>query len=191
MKKIITLLLAVLLLIVPCAIGASAAGAINAAEQKILDKLDETFKIGKTEYHISDEYINQAKNYFLTADLSDTVATAVIAEIDKGVKLVQAETLPDEEFHMEILPTEVKEDILATGQAACAAAGLTLTYNANTTKVEITKVENNAPVIVFTAEPIVKATGAEADFTAIIATVSVCVLVLVASFAVSKKVKLF
>lgn len=191
MKKIVTLLLAVLILIIPCAIGASAAGAINAAEQKILDKLDETFKIGKTEYHISDEYINQAKNYFLTADITDTAATTVIAKIDEGVKLVQAETLPDEEFHMEVLPTEVKEDVLAAGEAACAAANLTLTYNATSKKVEITKVAGNAPVVVFTAEPVVKATGAEADFTAVIATVSVCVLVLVASFAVSKKVKLF
>ena len=191
MKKIITLLLAVLLLMVPCAIGASAAGAINDAEQQILDKLDETFKIGKTEYHIPDEYINQAKNYFLTTDLDATVASTVIAEIDKSVKLVKAQTLPDEDFHMETLPTDVKKQVLAAGQAACATANLTLTYNATSKKIEITKIVDNSPVIVFNAEPIIKTTGANADYTVAVVAVCACVLVLVASFAVSKKVKLF
>ncbi len=191
MKKLLAIFFAVLLIAVTCCVGASAAGAINADEQRILDTLDQYIQLGKTKYHIPDEYIAQAKNHFLTIDISKTQADEIIAHIEDGVELLKSSALPNEEFHMEVLPAADKEKILKAGQDACAVVDLTLTYDAAEEHVVITKVDaaTGNPVEVFDSEPIVKTTGAE--ISVIVITAASLAVVMVAAFVVSKKVKLF
>ena len=191
MKKIFAILLALLVLIVPCCIGASAAGAINAEEQRILDFLDQYIQLGKTKYHIPDEYIAQAKNHFLTADITKTEADEIIDFIDEGIEILKHDATPDEEFHMEVLPVAHKEKILELGQKACEVVDLTLTYDSTETTVVITKIDpaTGNPVEIFDDEPIVKTTGGEVN--AIVISSAILAVVMVAAFVISKKVKLF
>lgn len=191
MKKLLAIFFAVLLIAVPCCVGASAAGAINADEQRILDTLDQYVQLGKTNYHIPDEYIAQAKNHFLTIDITKTQADEIIGYINEGAELLKKDATPDEEFHMEVLPAADKEKILKLGQDACAVVDLTLTYDAADEHVVITKIDaaTSAPVEVFNSEPIIKTTGAEVNV--IVITAAALAVIMVAAFVVSKKVKLF
>lgn len=189
MKKILSVVMVLLLLAVPCAMGVSAADpAINANEQKILDVLSQTVTIGKTKYHIPDEYVNQAKNYFLTADISEADANTVITHINSGIDTLKAATLPTQEI--KTLPTATKEAVLQAGKNACATVNLTLVYNTVTEKVTIT---NNASgsTVVFDAAPVVKVTGSNVNVTAIVVSFVSLVTVMVAAVVISKKARLF
>lgn len=191
MKKLLAIFFAVLLIAIPCCVGASAAGAINANEQKILDTLDQYIQLGKTKYHLPDEYIAQAKNHFLTIDINETEATEIIGYIEDGIEILKASALPNEDFDMKVLPTATKEKILKAGQDACAVVDLTLTYDAAEEHIVITKIDaaTGNPVTVFDSEPIVKTTGAQINV--IVITALALAVVMVAAFVVSKKVKLF
>ena len=191
MKKLLAVFFALLLIAIPCCVGASAAGAINANEQKVLDTLDQYVQLGKTKYHIPDEYIAQAKNHFLTVDVSETQANKIIGFINDGIAILKKDARPDEEFHMSILPAADKQAILKAGQDACAVIDLTLTYDAATEKVVITKTDaaTGTPTQVFNSEPIIKTTGAEVN--AIVIVSAALAVVMVAAFVISKKVKLF
>ncbi len=194
MKKIIAVLFAVVLMLVPCAVAAGAAGALSADEQRVIDFLSDEYTIGKTVYSIPDEYITQAKNYFLTIDIAATQADEIIAEVQKAIDELKATVLPDEEFHMETLPTNVKEDVLKAGQAACKVVGLDLTYNVATAKVEITKpseVDSGQPTVIFNAEPIIKTTGADVNTASVVLTIGALAALVAACAVVAKKVKLF
>ncbi len=187
MKKLLAVFFALLLIAIPCCVGASAAGAINANEQKILDTLDQYVQLGKTKYHIPDEYIAQAKNYFLTVDVSEAQANEIIGYINDGIAILKKDAMPDKEFHMSVLPAADKQAILKAGQDACEVIDLTLTYDATTEKVVITAANNTTPV--FNSEPIIKTTGAEVN--AIVIVAAALAVVMVAAFVISKKVKLF
>lgn len=191
MKKILAIFFAVLLMVVPCCIGVSAAGAINQYEQDILNTLDQYIQLGKTQYHIPDEYITAAKNHFLTTEITEQQAKEAIKYINEGAEELKATVLPDEEFHMEDLPATVKKDILDLGKSAAATAGLSLSYNAETQHVEIVKPseDGSTQVVVFNDDPIIKTTGAEVNTIAVTATV--LAVVMVAAFVISKKVRLF
>ena len=71
MKKICSILLALVLLIVPMAISVSAAGDLNANEQKIVTELKKELKIGNKTFAIPKEYVTEAENYFKTIDVSE------------------------------------------------------------------------------------------------------------------------
>ncbi|MBQ4119622.1 MAG: hypothetical protein IJD45_04455 [Clostridia bacterium] len=194
MKKIIAVLFAVVLMLVPFAVTAGAAGALSADEQRIVDFLSDEYKIGKTDYKLPDEYINQAKNYFLTIDVNKTQADTIIAELQKAVDELKATVLPTDDFNIKVLPQAVKEDILKAGKDACAVVGLDLSYNSATSKVEITKAAATpgaAPTVVFNDEPVIKTTGASVNVSAIILTVSALIALVAVSVVVSKKIKLF
>ncbi len=191
MKKILAIFFAILLIVVPCCIGVSAAGAINEHEQAILNTLDQYVQLGTTKYHIPDEYITAAKNYFLTKEVTKEQADEAIKFINEGAKELKDTALPGKEFHMEDLPKEVKQDILEKGKAAAATVDLSLTYNTTTARVEIVKpaTEDAPATTVFNSEPIIKTTGAEIN--AIAVTATVLAVVMVAAFIISKKVKSF
>lgn len=194
MKKIIALFFAVVLMLVPCAVTVGAAGALSADEQRIVDFLSDEYKIGKTDYKLPDEYINQAKNYFLTIDVTKEQADKVIAEVQKAIDELKATVLPEDDFNIKVLPQAVKEDILNAGKDASSVVGLDLSYNAATSKVEITKPATTpgaAPTVVFNDEPVIKTTGASVNASAIILTVSALIALVAVSVVVSKKVKLF
>ena len=190
MKKIFAILLALLVLIVPCCIGASAAGAINAEEQRILDYLDQYVQLGKTKYHIPDEYIAQAKNSFLTVDINKAQADEIIGYISEGVEILKSDSRPDEEFHLNILPPADKQKILDLGKEACEVIDQTLVYDSVEHHVVITTEDaSGAPVSLFDSAPVIKTTGGEVN--AIVIASAVLAVVMVAAFVISKKVKLF
>ncbi len=190
MKKLSAILLALLILVVPCCIGASAAGAINANEQKILDALDQYITLGTTKYHIPDEYITHAKNSFLTLDITEQETEEILGYINEGIEILKSDALPNEEFHMNVIPREDKEKILELGKKACEVVDQTLVYDSEEHTVIITtEDESGNPVVLFDSEPIIKTTGAEVNTIVVVS--AVLAVVMVAAFVISKKVKLF
>ncbi len=193
MKKIITILLAAIL-VLACTVSVGAAGAINAEEQKVLDALSQKVEFNGVVYFIPDEYINQARNYFLTTDCDITAAEAeeIMKYIDNGIDIVThaEEAVHGTVFNLEDLSNEHKAALLDQGEAACDVVDLTFTYDTTEGKVVITDDSNNNETL-FIEEAIIKTTGATADYTAIVITVCALATVMVAAYAISKKAKMF
>lgn len=186
MKKIIAVLFAVVLAL-GCFAAVSAEGAVNTYEKDVLDYLGQEVKLGKTTYIIPAEYVNQAKNYFLTIDMTEQESKDIIAALNGGLAALKAAALPDKEFDMKVLPYATKQAVLASGQNACAVIGLNLVYNTTTEKVVITKGENT----VLDSAPTIKTTGAAIDMTVIVVTMAALLAVAGAMVLVSKKARLF
>ncbi len=192
MKKLTALFCALILLVSVFAMSTSAAGAINEYEQKVLDHLSQHVQLGKTDFFIPEEYITQAKNYFLTIDMTEPQSKDVIAHVNTGIEALKAASVPQKDFDLKILPVSVKQVVLKAGQDACAAVNCNLVYNTSTEKVVITATDSQGkPVTVFDAAAIIKTTGSEINVTAIAVTVSVLVVALGAAVIASKKAKLF
>ncbi len=191
MKKIMTILL-VVVLVLACTLSVSAAGAINADEQRVLDELSKTVEFNGVKYFIPKNYINQARNYFLTdaCDMTPAQADEIIKQINNGIDVVThaEEAVSGGTFHLENLSAAHKEQLLDAGEKACEVIDLTFTYDATQKDVIIKNSENQT---VFKDDPIIKTTGAEVNYTAIVVTVSALVVTLVAAYAISKKAKLF
>ena len=185
MKKICSILLALVLLIVPMAITASAAGDLNANEQKIITELKKEVKIGDKTFAIPKEYVTEAENYFKTIDISETQADEILGYIAEGEALIVAQNITGT-TDLKKLPADVKDEILQLGKDAVAVTGGTLTYDGNHVVIK-----NAAGQIVFDAAPIVKQTGAEVDFTAIVLATIAVVAILGAAIVVAKKKALF
>ena len=185
MKKICSILLALVLLIVPMAITASAAGDLNANEQKIITELKKEVKIGDKTFAIPKEYVTEAENYFKTIDISETQADEILGYIAEGEALIVAQNITGT-TDLKKLPADVKDEILQLGKDAVAVTGGTLTYDGNHVVIK-----NAAGQIVFDAAPIVKQTGAEVDFTAIVLSALAVIAVLGAAEIVAKKKALF
>ena len=89
MKKLLSVILAIMMLVI-CTFGASAAGDINANEQKILDLLSTKIDVGGSHAEIPAEYINQAKAYFMTIDIEDDEAEQKQAFFEEREIVLQA-----------------------------------------------------------------------------------------------------
>ena len=185
MKRILTVLLAIVLLIVPMAMSVSAAGDINANEQKILEELRTELKIGNKTFAVPKEYVTEAENYFKTIDVTEAQATEIIGYIVEGEEILVAQNIT-KTTDLKVLAPEIKKQILKLGQDAVAVTGGVLIYDGK--NVVIT---NAAGQIVFDAAPIIKQTGAEADFTAIIIAAAAVVVLLGSAIVVAKKKALF
>lgn len=184
MKKIIAMLLAVVLLLVPMSLTASAT-AINADEQRILDCLTQKAGINGATFKIPLNYITQAENYLKTVDVTKEQADEVISFLEKAIKIVKDSHIT-QTTDLDVLPYEDKEIILDCGKKAAAAAGATLIYDGD--HVVITNAEG---VEVFNDDPIVKTTGAGVDFTTVAVSAFVVVALLSAAFVVARKKELF
>ena len=181
MKKLAVLILAIALLIVPMSISASAADvAINDFEKKILASLDENVKVDDLLFHLPQEYITQAENFLKTVDITETQANEILALIEEGKAIVV-----DDHIHntsdLKVLPVEEKQKLLEKGQAAAEAAGAELEYNG----ADVVITHNGSTV--FEDAPIVKVTGADTDYTALILSVAGVVVALAAAAVVASK----
>lgn len=185
MKKICSILLALVLLIVPMAMSVSADGDLNANEQKIIAELSKEIKVGDDAFAVPAEYVTQAKNYFKTIDVTDAQATEILGYIAEGEKLVTSQKFKGT-THFNTFDPAVNTKILDLGKKAVAVTGGILTYDGKT--VTITNASNQ---VVFDAAPVVKQTGAEVDFTAIVLAAIAVVAMLGAAIVVSKKKALF
>ena len=133
MKKLLSAILVVLILSASLVVSVSAAGDINSAEQAILDLLDKHVVVGDSHVEIPTEYINQAKAYFMTVDITEAQSKEVIANLNDGIALA-TKALNDAKkegktiTNLKQLPHNIREAILEDGQKACAAVELNLTY---------------------------------------------------------------
>ena len=130
MKKVLKVLSAAMLtaaVAVSAATSVSAAG-INAAEQKVLDALNQTATMGGVEKALPAEYKNQAESYFNTVELTDAQADAVIAKINEGIALIEssgaanAKEISDAQFNA----------IVAVAKEAASAGGATIAVTRKT-----------------------------------------------------------
>ena len=186
MKKICSILLALIILIVPMSVSASAAGDINANEKEILESLSEKVDIKGKKFIIPPKYVNQAENYFKTIDIDDTECAEILIYIEEGKKIVAASDIK-KTSDLKVLPYPQKKRILELGQMAVAVTGGNLVY----TKDETVRITNAKGEVIFDSAPIIKQTGAEIDFTTLaIASASVIVL-LGGAVVISKKRGLF
>lgn len=194
MKKIVAIMLMAIILVVPCALSANAAEpAINTAEQSVLDALSSTVTVNGRSYAIPAQYVNQAKNYFTTIEMTEAQASAIIAQINIAKAEVQTNATPST-LQLKDLPSAAKQRIITAGQAAAATVNLTLVYNAARDEVIITKNPTTAgetPTVLFTDSPVIKTTGADVNTVAVSITVFAVVCALVACAVISKKARLF
>ena len=85
MKKLLSAVLVIMLLAMSV-IGVSAAGDLNAYEQQILDLLATKIEVGESHAEIPAEYIAQAKNYFMTLDVTEQQSKEIIAILEEGIE---------------------------------------------------------------------------------------------------------
>ncbi len=181
MKKLAVLILAIALLIVPMSISASAAdAALNDFEKKIIASLDENIEVDDLLFHLPQEYINQAENFLKSVDLTETQAEEILDLIQDCKDIAVADHIHSTS-DLKILPQAEKQKLLGKGQAAAEAAGAVLTYNG-----EDVVVTHNGTTV-FEDAPIVKVTGAETDYTALILSVAGVVVALAAAAVVASK----
>ena len=185
MKKICAIVLALVLLIVPMTVSVSAAGDLNANEQKILAEFRKEVKIGDKTFAIPAEYVTQAENYYKTIDINDADAAKILDYIKQGEDIIVAQKITST-TDLKVLKGEVTSKLLDLGKKAVALTGGVLTYDGK--NVTIT---NAAGQVVFSAAPIVKQTGEQVDFTAIIIAAVALVALFGAAVVVAKKKALF
>lgn len=180
MKKFAVIVLAIALLIVPMSISASAESAINEFEKKVLEALDENVKVGDKTFHLPQEYVTQAENFLKTIDMTEAEAETILEKIADSKEIIVDNNITST-TDLKALPADAKKAILENGKAASAAVDAELTYDGT----DVTVTHDGAPV--FEDAPIIKVTGAEVDYTAIVLAAAAVIAMLVAGFAVASK----
>lgn len=185
MKKLVSLVFALLVFVLP--ITANAAGAITADEQRILDALNQgvTTKEGE-KFFFSATDIQQAENELKTNDYSAATVNTVVGHIDAARQLVVDNSAGIKATSLENLiaqlPKDVQNQIKNHVLQAAQALGLSIDSNGN--------IVNNVGKKVFvpttSANPVVKTTGASSTG-AIIAIVSLLALTVATGFISNRK----
>ena len=162
MKKLSAMLVA-FILVAATAFTAFAAG-INDSEQAVLNELKTSVKMNGSEMVIPSEFVNQAENYFNT----------IVAILKKGESFLEnsgASNIADLTFAQ-------KQTLLSYGKEVVGVLGMTMSYDTSTKKLTIYGKDGK---VAFSATPtltkagsvqdnsVIKTTGAEADFSGIIA----------------------
>lgn len=161
----------------------SKAAVVNEVEQKIVDSLKEKVKVDDVHFEIPENYVNMAISYMKTVDISKRQADVVLEKVEASKKLVQQDHIHAVE-ELSALPQAEKEKLLQYGQEASEAVNNVLTYDGENVKI-VAKDEPEKEL--FNDEPVIKITGAEADFTVIVLSVAGLVALLAASVVVASK----
>lgn len=185
MKKLFAILLILTILLVPMSISVGAAPALNAEELKILEALKGKVSVNGVEVVIPANYITQAENYFKTIEVTEEQAKEVLAYIEDGKEII-TDTEIKGTADLKVLAKEHKEEILDLGKKACKVVAATLTYDGK----DVTIVADETGATLFEAAPVVKTTGADADFSVMAIILSSVVVVLGVAFVASKKLGL-
>ena len=180
MKKLFAVLLVIALLVVPMSLSASAAGTINSFEKAVLESLDENVKVDDTFFHVPQEYITQAENFLKTIDMTEAQSKTILEKIDDCKEIITAGHIKNTS-DLKVLPQAEKQKLLDNGKAAAAAVNGEFIYDG-----ENVKVTHNGKTV-FEDAPVVKVTGAEADYTAIVLSVAGVIAVLAAAAVVARK----
>lgn len=153
MKKLSAILVA-LVLVAATAVTAFAAG-INSSEQAVLDKLSSTVTMQGNQMRISQEFVNQAENYFNTIEMTEQESKDIIAVLDEGNKYLENSGASD----FKSLSYDQKEVVLGYGQKAVGVIGMTMSYDPNTRTITVTDPKGNAAFSVSEANYLVPAGG--------------------------------
>lgn len=148
MRKIASLLVAAAL-VGTVSVSAMAAD-INEAEQAVLNELNGSVVMKGQKLVISEEYKNQAKNYFNKIDMTKEQSDDVIAEIKKAEALLTEEGKGTSGNISEISYAK-KQELLSYGQNAVAAVGLTMSWDATSKEISIADAEGT---VVFHGKPV-------------------------------------
>lgn len=186
MKKLSAMLVA-FILVAATAFTAFAAG-INDSEQAVLNELKTSVKMNGSEMVIPSEFVNQAENYFNTIDMTADESSQIVAILKKGESFLEnsgASNIADLTFAQ-------KQTLLSYGKEVVGVLGMTMSYDTSSKKLTIYgkdgKVAFSSAVPTLTKagsvqdNSVIKTTGAEADFSGIIA-VSAVAFVMVAGGA--------
>lgn len=186
MKKLSAMLVA-FILVAATAFTAFAAG-INDSEQAVLNELKTSVKMNGSEMVIPSEFVNQAENYFNTIDMTADESSQIVAVLKKGESFLEnsgASNIADLTFAQ-------KQTLLSYGKEVVGVLDMTMSYDTSSKKLTIYgkdgKVAFSAAVPTLTKagsvqdNSVIKTTGAEADFSGIIA-VSAVAFVMVAGGA--------
>lgn len=185
MKKLISLVFALLVFVLP--ITANAAGAITADEQRILDALNQgvTTKEGET-FYFSATDIQQAENELKTNDYDAATVNTVVGHINAARQLVIDNSAGIKATSLENLIAQLPENVQSQIKnhifEAAKALGLSVDGNGNIvnnggTKVVVPTTKSN---------PVVKTTGISLG-SAIITLVSLLTLTVATGFISNRK----
>lgn len=144
MKKISALLIALVLSAV-ATVSTSAAG-INDAEQAVLDELKTSVTLKGNTMIISDDYVNQAKNYFNTIEMTDDESKEIIATIEESKTFLENANVAN----ILDLTYSQKEDLLAYGREAVGVIDMTMSFDKTTKNLTIKDSDGN---VAFCAVP--------------------------------------
>lgn len=153
MKKLSAIFVA-LLLVAATAITAFAAG-INSSEQAVLDKLNGTVTMQGNQMRISQEFVNQAENYFNTIEMTEQESKDIIAIIDEGNSFLVNSGASD----FKSLSYDQKQVLLGYGQKAVGVIGMTMSYDSTTRTITVTDPNGNVAFSVSEANYLVPANG--------------------------------
>ncbi|MEE0859131.1 MAG: hypothetical protein U0M12_06685 [Acutalibacteraceae bacterium] len=126
MRKLSALLLAgVLTAVASVSTFAAGAAGINSAEQAVLDELHTSVMMNGTEMIISDEFVNQAQNYFNTIEMTDAESQEIIGIIEKGKTFLANSGA----YNIADLSYEQKQELLAYGEEVVGVIDMTMSYD--------------------------------------------------------------
>ena len=182
MKKLSAMLVA-FILVAATAFTAFAAG-INDSEQAVLNELKTSVKMNGSEMVIPSEFVNQAENYFNTIDMTADESSQIVAVLKKGESFLEnsgASNIADLTFAQ-------KQTLLSYGKEVVGVLDMTMSSSKKLTiygkdgKVAFSAVPTLTKAGSVQDNSVIKTTGAEADFSGIIA-VSAVAFVMVAGGA--------
>ena len=153
MKKLSAILVA-LVLVAATAVTAFAAG-INSSEQAVLDKLSSTVTMQGNQMRISQEFVNQAENYFNTIEMTEQESKDIIAVLDEGNKYLENSGAAD----FKSLSYDQKQVLLGYGQKAVGVIGMSMSYDSTTRTITVTDPKGNVAFSVSEANYLVPAGG--------------------------------
>lgn len=195
MKKLSAMLVA-FILVAATAFTAFAAG-INDSEQAVLNELKTSVKMNGSEMVIPSEFVNQAENYFNTIDMTADESSQIVAVLKKGESFLEnsgASNIADLTFAQ-------KQTLLSYGKEVVGVLDMTMSYDTSSKKLTIYgkdgKVAFSASAVPTLTKAgsvqdnsVIKTTGAEADFSGVIAVSAVAfVMVVGGAFYLAKSKK--
>ncbi|MBE6769580.1 MAG: hypothetical protein E7548_02365 [Ruminococcaceae bacterium] len=156
MKNFLKFVCVFLSLFMLCAFSVSAEGTINASEQVILEKIQMVYTVGDREYTLPAEYVNQARNFFLTVSVTEAQSNEILGYIENGLKVLdgQVQKFGAGDVNFERFDSSAKSEIFELAQKATAVLNLKLVYSGG--NVTIT---DNAGKTVFSGAAVIKVTG--------------------------------
>lgn len=183
MKRIISLVILTVLTLSILSVCASAAPAINADEQRILDIISSSVMSAGVKVTLHPSWLNQAKNYlsYDEVDLTKEEADAIIAYLYKGIALIESSTY----CNGRKFTTDINNQLFFLANDAGAILGLTFVHpGINDDKIQLKDAQGN---IVYESSNTIKATGADVN----VAAIAVCGVVVLMAIGGALCVKKF